>query len=203
MKLYYSPGACSLSPHIALREAGLPFTLERVDTKTGRTETGADYAVINPKGYVPALELDNGAVLTEGATIAQYIADLAPQAELAPKAGSFERARLQEVMNFIASELHKAFTPLFLPGSTEAGMVAAKVHVARRLSYIESLLADGRSHVLGERFTIADGYLFTVASWADHVGVALDAFPKLRAFLTRVGSRESVQGAMRTEGLIQ
>lgn len=203
MKLYYSPGACSLSPHIALREAGLPFTLERVDTKTGRTETGADYATINPKGYVPALEFDNGAVLTEGATIAQYIADLAPQTELAPKAGSFERARLQEVMNFIASELHKAFTPLFLPGTTEEGKVAAKAHVARRLSYVESLFADGRSHVLGERFTVADGYLFTVASWAGHVGVALDAFPKLRAFLTRVGSRETVQVAMRTEGLIQ
>jgi glutathione S-transferase len=203
MKLYYSPGACSLSPHIALREAGLPFTLERVDTKTGRTETGADFAAINPKGYVPALEFDNGAILTEGAAIAQYIADLAPQAELAPMAGSFERARLQEVMNFIASELHKAFTPLFLPGTTEEGKAAAKAHVARRLTYVESLFADGRSHVLGERFSVADCYLFTVASWAGHVGVALDAFPKLRAFLARVGSRESVQGAMRIEGLIQ
>ncbi len=203
MKLYYSPGACSLSPHIALREAGLPFTLEKVDTKTGRTESGADYASVNPKGYVPALELEDGAVLTEGAVIAQYVADLAPEAGLAAQPGNFERTRLQEVMNYIASELHKTFTPLFLPATSEDGKLAAKAQLARKLAYVESLLADGRSYILGERFTVADGYLFTVANWSGHVDVPLEAFPKLRAFLARIGARETVQSAMRAEGLIQ
>ncbi|RXT48225.1 glutathione transferase GstA [Bosea sp. Tri-44] len=203
MKLYYSPGACSLSPHIALREAGLPFSLEKVDLLAGKTETGADYAALNPKGYVPALQFENGIVLTEGAIIARYIADLAPAADLAPKPGSFERVRLEEVMNFIGSELHKAYTPLFLPDTTEDGKATARARVARKLAYIEALLADDRSHLLGERFTVADGYLFTIVNWSDSRGVPLDAFPKLRAFMERIGARASVQEAMRAEGLLQ
>ncbi len=203
MKLYYAPGACSLSPHIALREAGLPVTLEKVDLVAGRTETGADYAVVNPKGYVPALQLGDGAVLTEGAVIARYIADLAPDADLAPKPGSFERVRLEEVMNFIGSELHKAYTPLFLPDTTEEGKAAARTRIARKLVHIESILADGRKHLLGERFTVADGYLFTIVNWSESRGVALDALPELRAFMVRVGARASVQEAMRAEGLLQ
>ncbi|AZO76366.1 MULTISPECIES: glutathione transferase GstA [unclassified Bosea (in: a-proteobacteria)] len=203
MKLYYSPGACSLSPHIALREAGLPITLEKVDLLAGRTETGADYAAVNPKGYVPALQLEDGIVLTEGAVIARYIADLAPGLDLAPKPGSFARIRLEEVMNYIGSELHKAYTPLFLPDTTEDGKTAARARVAKKLTYIEGLLADGREHLLGEHFSVADGYLFTIVNWSDSRGVPLDAFPKLRAFMERIGARTSVQEAMRAEGLLQ
>lgn len=203
MKLYYTPGACSLSPHIALREAGLPVTLEKVDLVAGRTETGADYAAVNPKGYVPALQLESGAVLTEGAVIARYIADLAPDADLAPRPGSFERVRLEEIMNFIGSELHKAYTPLFLPDTTEEGKTAARTRIAKRLAHIESILADGRNHLLGERFSVADGHLFTIVNWSESRGVPLDAFPKLRAFMARIGTRASVQEAMRAEGLLQ
>lgn len=203
MKLYYSPGACSLSPHIALREAGLPVTLEKVDLLAGRTESGADYAAVNPKGYVPALQLADGTVLTEGAVIARYIADLAPAADLAPKPGSLERVRLEEIMNFIGSELHKAYTPLFLPDTSEEGKAAARARIAKKLAYVESLLADGRSYLVGERFTVADGYLFTIVNWSQSRGVPLDAFPKLRAFMARIGARETVQGALRAEGLIQ
>ncbi|MGE7472134.1 glutathione transferase GstA [Bosea sp. NPDC003192] len=203
MKLYYAPGACSLSPHIALREAGLPVTLEKVDLVAGKTETGADYAAVNPKGYVPALQFDDGAVLTEGAVIARYIADLAPDADLAPKPGSFERFRLEEIMNFIGSELHKAYTPLFLPDTTEEGKAAARARIAKRLAHIEGILADGRDHLLGERFSVADGYLFTIVNWSESRGVPLDAFPNLRAFMTRIAARASVQEAMRAEGLLQ
>lgn len=203
MKLYYAPGACSLSPHIALREAGLPVTLEKVDLMAGRTETGADYAAVNPKGYVPALQFQDGSVLTEGAVIARYIADLAPEAGLAPRPGSFERIRLEEIMNFIGSELHKAYTPLFLPETSEDGKAAARARLTKKLAYVEALLADGRDHLLGERFSVADGYLFTIVNWSEGRGVSLDAFPKLRAFMTRIAARASVQEAMRAEGLIQ
>lgn len=203
MKLYYAPGACSLSPHIALREAGLPVTLEKVDLIAGRTETGGDYAAVNPKGYVPALQFEDGAVLTEGAVIARYIADLAPAAELAPKPGSFERVRLEEIMNFIGSELHKSYTPLFLPDTTEEGKTAARARIAKKLAYLESILADGRDYLLGERFSVADGYLFTIVNWSESRGVPLDAFPKLRTFMARIGARAGVQEAMRAEGLLQ
>ncbi|MFC5419980.1 glutathione transferase GstA [Bosea eneae] len=203
MKLYYAPGACSLSPHIALREAGLPVTLEKVDLVAGKTETGTDYAAVNPKGYVPALQFEDGSVLTEGAVIARYIADLAPDTDLAPKPGSFERVRLEELMNFIGSELHKAYTPLFLPDTSEDGKAAARTRIARKLAHIESILADGRDYLLGERFSVADGYLFTIVNWSESRGVPLDAFPKLRAFMARIGARASVQEAMRAEGLLQ
>ncbi len=203
MKLYYAPGACSLSPHIALREAGLPVTLEKVDLVAGRTETGGDYAAVNPKGYVPALQFDDGAVLTEGAVIARYIADLAPDSDLAPKPGSFERVRLEEIMNFIGSELHKSYTPLFLPDTTEEGKTAARARIARKLAYLESILADGRDYLLGERFSVADGYLFTIVNWSESRGVPLDAFPKLCTFMARIGARAGVQEAMRAEGLLQ
>lgn len=202
MKLYYAPGACSLSPHIALREVGLPFTLEKVDTKTKTTETGADFTAVNPRGYVPALQLDSGEILTEGAAIVQYIADLKPEAEIAPKAGTLARARLQEELNFIASELHKAFTPLFNQALSDSARSEAKEKVARRLGDVENKLADGRSYLLGERFSVADGYLFVVTNWAKHTGVALDPWPKLRAFMTRMSGRPTVQHAMQAEGLV-
>lgn len=202
MKLYYAPGACSLSPHISLREAGAAFDLERVDTKTHRTESGADYLVINPKGYVPALQLDGGEVLTEGAAVVQFIADRHPASGLAPANGSLERARLQEHLNFIASELHKAFTPLFDRSAPEAAKQAAPAAVARRLDHVERLLADGRAFLLGERFSVADAYLFTVASWTGPTGIGLDRWPKLAAFVARVAARPSVQAALRAEGLL-
>ncbi|KFC73836.1 Glutathione S-transferase domain protein [Bosea sp. LC85] len=202
MKLYYAPGACSLSPHIALREAGLPFTLEKVDTKTRTTETGADFTTVNPRGYVPALQLDSGEVLTEGAAIVQYIADLKPEAELAPKAGTLARARLQEELNFIASELHKAFAPLFSTTLGDDARREAKEKVARRFGDVEQKLSDGRPYLLGETFSVADAYLFVVTNWANHTGVALDAWPKLQAFMQRLTGRNTVRQAMQAEGLI-
>lgn len=202
MKLYYAPGACSLSPHISLREAGVSFDLEKVDTRTRRTESGVDYLSINPKGYVPALQLDGDEVLTEGAAVVQFIADRHPDAGLAPANGTLERARLQEHLNFIASELHKAFTPLFDPSAPEAAKQAAPAAVARRLDHVERLLADGRAYLLGERFSVADAYLFTVASWTGPTGIALDRWPKLASFVARVAARPSVQAAMRAEGLL-
>lgn len=202
MKLYYAPGACSLSPHISLREAGVSFDLEKVDTSTRRTESGADYLSINPKGYVPALQLDGGEVLTEGAAVVQFIADSHPDAGLAPAGGTLERARLQEHLNFIASELHKAFTPLFDPSAPEAAKQAAPAAVARRLDHVERLLADGRAHLLGERYSVADAYLFTVASWTGPTGIGLDRWPRLASFVARVAARPAVQAAMRAEGLL-
>lgn len=202
MKLYYAPGACSLSPHISLREASVSFDLEKVDTSTRRTESGADYLSINPKGYVPALQLDGGEVLTEGAAVVQFIADSHPDAGLAPAGGTLERARLQEHLNFIASELHKAFTPLFDPSAPEAAKQAAPAAVARRLDHVERLLADGRAHLLGERFSVADAYLFTVASWTGPTGIGLDRWPRLASFVARVAARPAVQTAMRAEGLL-
>jgi len=203
MKLYYAPGACSLSPHIALIESGLPFSIEKVDIRTSRTEVGEDYAAINARGYVPALRLDSGDVLTEGAAIVQFIADRAPASGLAPQAGTLERARLQEALNFVASELHKAFSPLFRPGTDEQGKHDARKAVALRLGQVEAMLSDGRLHMLGERFSVADGYLFTVVNWSGHAGIALDPWPKLQAFMARMAQRPSVRQAMAAEGLLQ
>lgn len=201
MKLYFAPGACSLSPHIALREAGLPFTLEQVDIFTGKTAGGEDFAATNPKGYVPALKLDDGSVLTEGAAIVQYIADLAPSVGLAPRPATLERARLQEWLNFLASELHKAFSPLFRPGTDEAGRQEARAAIARRLGHIETELADGRSYLLGDAFSVADIYLFVIAGWAEGKDIPLSAWPRLTALLERVASRDSVREALNAERL--
>lgn len=202
MKLYYAPGACSLSPHISLREAGVSFDLERVDLASGKTANGEDFSKINPKGYVPALRLDDGEVLTEGAAVVQLIADRHPEAGLAPANGTLERTRLQEHLNFIAAELHKAFTPLFNPSTPEAAKQAAVANVARRLDHIEQLLAGGRSWLLGERFSVADAYLFTVANWTGPTGIGLDRWPNLKAFVARAAARPAVQAAMRAEGLM-
>ncbi len=202
MKLYYSPGACSLSPHIVLREADFNFEIERVDNATKRTEGGSDFREINPKGYVPVLRLDSGELLTEGAAIVQYLADQHPQAGLAPKAGTLERARLQEHLNFTASELHKAFSPLFTSGTSDADKKTATANVERRFDHIERLLADGRSHLLGNTFSVADAYLFVVASWAKPTGIGLDKWPKLAAFVERVAARPKVRDAMKAEGLL-
>ncbi|HEX6013648.1 MAG TPA: glutathione transferase GstA [Geminicoccaceae bacterium] len=201
MKLYYAPGVCSLSPHVVLREAGLDFELERVDLAAKKTETGADYRPINPKGYVPALQLDDGQVLTEGAAIVQYVADSRPEARLAPPAGTLERARVQEHLNFVASELHQAFSPLFSPATSAEAKDAARARVRQRLDDIERMLSDGRRFLTGDQFTVADAYLFVVAGWAKPTEIGLASWPNVEAFVSRVGEREAVRAALRAEGL--
>lgn len=202
MKLYYSKGACSLSPHIVLCETGIKFELERVDLATHKTESGVDFVTINPKGYVPALLLDNGEVLTEGPAIVQYIADQYPQANLAPPAGTLARARLQEQLTFIGTELHKQFSPLFSPANSAEIKSAAVAKIQSRLAFVEKQFADGRSYLLGEQFSVADAYLFVVVGWTFHMKLSLENYPHIAAFHKRVASREKVQEAMRQEGLI-
>ncbi len=202
MKLYFSPAACSLSPHIALHEAGLAFETERVDLKTKQTAAGEDFAAINPKGYVPALRLDDGQLLTEGVAIVQYIADLAPAKALAPAAASFERLRLQEWLTFINSELHKTIAALFNPALPDASKAMAIASATKRLAWVETELA-GKSYLMGETFTVADGYLFTVVNWTNFVGMPLDAYPNLQAFMGRVAGRPGVQAALKAEGLVK
>jgi glutathione S-transferase len=201
MKLYFSPGACSLSAHIALLEAGLAFTTERVDIRKKLTASGADYTSINPKGYVPALELENGDVLTEGPAIVQYIADLAPEKRLTPAAGTAEHYQEIEWLNFIGTELHKNFGPLFNPAAGDDAKAAARALLTKRFAYA-ALMLEGRAYLVGERFSVADGYLFTVANWAAVVRFDLSAWPLLQAFQARIAARPAVQQAMRAEGLL-
>lgn len=204
MKLYYAPGTCSLSPHIVALEAGVPLDLERVDIRrTPRvTEKGNDYSLINSLGYVPALRLDDGTVITEGSAIVQYLADLKPESGLAPRAGTGERVALQSWLNFIATELHKMFSPwLFHPEYGVQAQDVARAKIADRLAFVERHLAAGGPFLLGERFTAADAYLFTIVGWSEFAKVDLSAFPHLRAFMARVGSRPAVKEAMRAEGM--
>lgn len=201
MKLYFSPGACSLSPHIVMRELDLPVALEQVSTKTKQLARGGDFFAINPKGQVPVLELEDGTRITEGAAIVQFLADRAGAKELAPQPGTVARARVQEVLNFTASELHKAFVPLFVPTTTDEGKAAAKAAVSKHLDHVESLFADGRDYATSSSFTVADAYLFVVTNWTNFVGISLDAWPKLKAFMGRVAARPSVQAALKAEGL--
>jgi glutathione S-transferase len=201
MKLYFSPGACSLSPHIVLREAGLPFELEQVDLGSAKTLAGADYTRINPNGYVPALLLDDGDVLTEGPAIVQYLADRKPESRLAPQAGTLERYHLMEWLNFISSEIHKSFSPLFNPNAAEAWKNGARELLARRLDTLAKKL-EGRPHLMGSLFTVADAYLFTVLRWGGHVGFDLGRWPVLTDYLARIGVRPKVQEALEAEGLI-
>lgn len=202
MKLYYTPGACSLSPHIVLRETGFEFDLEKVDLASRKTESGGDFIAVNAKGYVPALTLDNGETLTEVAAIVQYLADQAPVKTLIPASGTLARARVQEHLTFISAELHKAFSPLFKPDSTDAENDKARSKVALRLAEIDGFLSDGREYLTGDTFTIADAYLFTIASWTGPTGIGLDAWPHVAAYVDRVKARPAVQAAMVAEGLI-
>jgi glutathione S-transferase len=199
MKLYISPGACSMASNIALHEAGIQFELSKVDKRTKRVD-GVDFATINPKGYVPALRLDDGQVLTENVAVLQYIADLNPAAKLAPAAGTMERYRLQEWLSFVNSELHKSFTPLFSSEATEDMKTYARNYLAKRLSYLEGALGD-KKYLMGDQFTVADAYLFTVLGWGSHVGV--DIGPKLKSYVDRVRARPHVIEAMTAEGLIK
>ena len=202
MKLYYSPGACSLSPHIALQESGLAFEAIAAPTKTHKLPDGTDYYTINPLGYVPLLVLDDGRQVREGPAILQYIADQVPAKQLAPANGTFERYKLQEWLNFIGTELHKGFSPLFTPGMPDEAKTIAKTRLISRLQWVDGELAKS-AYLMGDAFTVADGYLFTVAGWTKHVGIDISGLANLGAFLAKVGARPAVQSAMRAEGLIK
>lgn len=202
MKLYYYPGACSLAPHIVAREAGIPLTLEKVDLANRTTETGASFTAINPKGYVPALGLKDGPVLTEASAIIQYLADSQPGTDLAPAHGTMERYRLLEWLGFISTEIHKGFGPLWNPATPDAVKAATKERLATRFAYLDEKLAS-QPFLTGSTFTIADAYLFTVVNWTNFHGIDLSPFPNLQAFQARVVSRPSVQQALEAEGLKQ
>jgi glutathione S-transferase len=201
MKLYYSPGACSLSPHIVLRELGYAFDLEQVDLGTKKTASGGDYLKVNPKGYVPALALDNGEVLTEGPAILQYLADAKGGGGLLPAVGNPGRYRVIEWLNFISTELHKSYSPLFAPNTSEPHKAACKELLARRYAVVERAIA-GKRYVTGEGMSLADPYLFVVTSWARFVDVDLSPYPALRAFQGRMAARPAVQAALKAEGLL-
>ena len=201
MKLYFSPGACSLSPHIVLNELGLPHDLVQVDLRGKRTADGRDFRTINPKGYVPVLELDDGTVLTEGPAIVQYLADLKPQSGLAPPAGTLARYRLEEMLGYINSELHKSYSPLFRPDSPAETRAEQQAYLLRRYALIDQQL-EGRKYLFGDTFTVADAYLFTVTGWAEYVKLDLSQYANLRTFQQRVAARPAVQAAMKAEGLI-
>jgi len=200
MKLYYGPGACSLSPHIVLRELEIPFELVRVDTRAGKTEQGADYRTVNPKGAVPTLELDDGERLTEGPAIVQYLADRKPEAGLAPAAGTMERYRLQEWLNYVTSELHKRFGALFNPRMQPDWKAMVREQLSEQLAFVAHSL-EGKEYLLGGRATVADFYLFVVLSWGRFVEVDIGRWPTLKAYWKRIGSRPAVQAALQAEGL--
>ena len=199
-KLYYSPGACSLSPHIALREAGLSFELEQVDLKEKKTKSGEDFSKINPKGYIPALKLDDGYVLTEGPAIVQWIADQKPGSHLAPANGTTERYKLQEWLGFIGTELHKNFSPFFNPATPDATKATLAQTLAKRYAWVDEKL-EGKDYLTGSQFTVADAYLFTITNWGQFAKFDLKDYPNVRAFQARVAARPKVQEALKAEGL--
>ena len=201
MKLFMKAGSCSLAPHIVLKESGLAFETEVVDLKAKQTASGGNYLDINPKGYVPALKLDSGEVLTEGPAITQYIADQVPQKRLAPANGTIERSRLQSWLTFIGTELHKNFSPFFNPAATQEWKDIARANLERRFAYADSQIA-GRQFLMGDDFSVADAYLFTVMRWAVYIKMDMAAWPNLLAFQARVAGRPSVQSALKDEGLI-
>jgi glutathione S-transferase len=202
MKLYYSPGACSLSPHIVAREIGLDVQLEKVDLKSHTFDSGSDYYKVNPKGYVPALELKPGEILTEGPAIVQYMGDQKPQSGVVPPAGTMERYRLQELLGYINSEIHKTYSPLFNPNTKPETADERREYLKKRYSYLDELLA-GKQYLLGDKFSAADAYLFTVTSWAGFAKVDLSGCANIQAFQKRVAERPAVKQAMKEEGLIK
>jgi glutathione S-transferase len=202
MKLYYSPGACSLSPHIAILEAGLPYDLVKVDVRAKKLDNGDDYLKVNPKGQVPALGLDNGELMTEGAVIVQMIADQAAAKHLAPANGSPERYRLLEWLNFVATELHKNFSPLFNPAIPDEVKAFFKDRIMGKFKYVDAKLA-GHDYLMGKQFTVADGYLYTMLRWADGNNMDLSGLNNLIAYKDRVGARPMVQEALTKEGLMK
>ncbi len=202
MKLYYSPGACSLSPHIALHEAGLAYTPVLASTKSHKLQDGTDYYTINPLGYVPVLELDNDERLREGPAIVQYIADQVPDKQLAPANGTLARYRLQEWLTFIGTELHKGFSPLFNPATPEDYKPLVRERLLQRLQWVDGQLAS-KQYLMGDQFTVADGYLFTVTNWTQPTKLDISGLAHLAAYRERVGARPAVQAAMKAEGLLK
>ncbi|ROR20902.1 glutathione S-transferase [Comamonas sp. BIGb0124] len=202
MKLFYSPGACSLSPHIVLEESGLPYEAILASTKSHKLQDGTDFYTLNPLGYVPLLELDSGERLREGPAIVQYVADQVPDKRLAPPAGTLERYRLQEWLTFIGTELHKSYSPLFKPSTPEEYKPIAREHLDKRYAWVDEQLA-GKTYLLGETFTAADAYLFTVTGWAKFTGLDLSGYEHLQAFQARVAARPAVQAALKAEGLLK
>ena len=202
MKLYYSRGACSLSSHIALREAGATFELVKVDGKTKQTETGLDFRTINPHGYVPVLELDSGERLMENAVVLQYIADQFPAAQLIPPADTMQRYRVLEWLTFVSSEIHKNYSPLFNAAVPDAYKTLVRQKLGERLSYVDRKLVD-RQYLLGDAFSVADAYLFVCVNWSNATKVDLSALPNLQSFQSRVAARPAVQAALQAEGLIK
>jgi len=200
MKLYFSPGACSMASHIALREAGVAFDLVKVDLRTKKTADGEDFGQINTKGYVPALQFDSGEVLTEGPAVLQYIADLKPQSKLAPPAGTMERYRLQEWLGFINSEIHKGFSTLFDPTLSEEVKTAARNRLSTRYAWVEQALGS-KPFLLGESFSVADAYLFTVSRWAKMHGIDISQWPTLQGWVDRIAARQSVKDTLAAEGI--
>jgi glutathione S-transferase len=200
MKLYYVPGACSLCPHIAAVEAGIDIELEMVDLSTGKTSNGEDFRKVNPKGYVPALRLDNGEVLTEGPIIVQYLADQVPERNLIPAMGSMERYRAQEWLSFITSELHKTFGSLFRQDLPDGERKLIMEKIAKRFEYVNDML-DGKQFLMGDSFTVADAYLFTILTWTKPSGIDIAQYPQIVAYMERVGARPTVQTAFKEEGL--
>lgn len=202
MKLYYFPGACSLSPHIVSLEAGVPLTMVKIDSKTKKTESGADYLQVNSKGAVPALQLDDGRVLTEGPAVVQYLADLKPESGLAPRAGTFERYQLMEILNYITSEIHKSFSPLFNPASSAELKETFAANLGKKFDWLSGFLGK-KPFLLGNTFTVADAYLFTVLNWTGHVKIDLGKWPVLADYKSRIAKRPKVIEAMKAEGLIK
>ena len=202
MKLFYSPGACSLSPHIVLREAALPFEPVLASTKTHKLQDGTDYYTINPKGYVPLLELDDGQRLTEGPAIVQYLADRVPEKKLAPANGTMARSRLQEWLNFITSELHKGIGGLFNPAMPEEAKALMREKATSRLKWVDEQL-EGKDYTMGSAFSVADAYLFVVTNWTGHLGIDISSMKNLSAFMERMKARPAVQAAMKAEGLLK
>jgi glutathione S-transferase len=203
MKLYYSPGACSLSPHIALLEAGLPYDLVKVDLRAKKLENGDDYLKVNPKGQVPALALDSGELVTEGPVIVQMIADKAVAKNLAPARDSAERYKLLEWLNFVGTELHKNFGPMFSPLLADDAKAFFKDRVMGKFKYLDGVLTGGHDYLMGKQFTVADGYLFTMLCWADRMKFDLSAMPNLLAYKARIAARPMVQEALTKEGLLK
>lgn len=201
MKLYYFPGACSLAPHIVLQEAGIPCEIERVDLANKETASGQDFFAINPKGFVPALQLDNGQILTEAQVIVQYLADQVPDKHLVPPAGSFARYRLMEWLSYMATDLQKGFAPLFNPDTTDDTRRTVHANLARQFDYLAAQL-EGSEYIAGDRYTVADAYLFTLLSWAGYVEIDLGEWPVLGAYLARIAARPAVRAAMVAERLI-
>jgi glutathione S-transferase len=203
MKLYYASHTCALSPHIVAAEAGIALDLEKVDLRTHRTETGADYRAVNPLGHVPALRLDDGQVLTEGTAIVQYLADRAPDSKLAPPPGTFERVRLQEWLSFVATELHKSFSPwLFHAEVGEPAQAYAKARIAERFAFIERHLAES-TYLMKDTFTVADAYCFTIVGWSKFAGIDLAAYPMLARYIDRIAARPKVREAMHAQGMLK